>query len=272
MTLEERREYNRRIMQETLAMIETSSKLKWQTEESLKRIRVFKDGNIPNHSAARYENEAKIIVSRKRTAEAAWAYRNLGRTAILDFASGTKAGGGARNGSNAQEESLCRISTLLPLLESEKARTYYTRNKENKDGMYSDSAILAPDVTFFRSDDNEMRILDESCWMKADVLVVPAPNLRRSGVPVGRDGIARYEHILQKRIEAIFKLASYAEDDTLILGAFGCGVFRNNPETVAEAFRKVQQNYMKHFKIIEYAVYAKDEKDENYRAFRRILS
>ncbi len=87
MTLEERREYNRRIMQETLAMIETSSKLKWQTEESLKRIRVFKDGNIPNHSASRYENEAKIIVSRKRTAEAAWAYRNLGRTAILDFAS-----------------------------------------------------------------------------------------------------------------------------------------------------------------------------------------
>ena len=53
MTLEERREYNRRIMQETLAMIETSSKLKWQTEESLKRIRVFKDGNIPNHSASR---------------------------------------------------------------------------------------------------------------------------------------------------------------------------------------------------------------------------
>ena len=272
MTLEERREYNRRIMQETLAMIETSSKLKWQTEESLKRIRVFKDGKIPNHSASRYENEAKIIVSRKRTAEAAWAYRNLGRTAILDFASGTKADGGSRNGSNAQEESLCRISTLLPLLESEKARTYYTRNKENKDGMYSDSAIRAPDVTFFRSDDNEMRILDESCWMKADVLVVPAPNLRCSGVPVGRDGIARYEHIRQKRIEAIFKLASYAEDDTLILGAFGCGVFRNNSETVAEAFRKVQQNYMKHFKIIEYAVYAKDEKDENYRAFRRILS
>lgn len=272
MTLEERREYNRKIMQETLSMIEASSELKWQAKESLKRIRVFKDGNIPAQAASRYANEAKIIVSSRRTAEAAWAYRNLGRTAILDFASGTKAGGGARNGSNAQEESLCRISTLLPILESDKARPYYTRNMKSEDGMYSDSAILVPDVTFFRSDDNEMRILDESSWMKADVLVLSAPNLRRSGVPVKMDGIARYEYILQKRIETIFELASYAEEDTLILGAFGCGVFRNNRETVAETFRKVQQNYMKHFKAIEYAVYAKDEKDENYRAFRGILS
>ena len=81
MTLEERREHNRRIMQETLAMIETSSKLKWQTEESLKRIRVFKDGNIPNHSASRYENEAKII--KEILGENCIAIHHIGSTSIV---------------------------------------------------------------------------------------------------------------------------------------------------------------------------------------------
>ena len=132
--------------------------------------------------------------------------------------------------------------------------------------------ILAPDVTFFRRDDEKMDILPDICWMKADVIVIPAPNLRRAGAPVGNKSRARYENILQKRIETIFKAAAYGSADNLILGAFGCGVFGNNPETVCEMFRKVQQDYSRHFRVIEYAVYAGNEDDLNYRAFKKVFS
>lgn len=265
---EERRQNNRNVMQETLSLIGKIPELKTSIEESIANMDIFIDGEIPP-SVPRYGENAEVIVSRKRSAEAAWAYKDRGRTAILDFASGTNPGGGARSGSNAQEESLCRISTLLPLLESEKAATYYFRNRETTNGMYTDSVILAPDITFFRHDDEKMKVLPEIDWMRADVIVIPAPNLRRTGVPVGNDSRTRYEHILQKRIETIFKTATYSGADILILGAFGCGVFGNNPETVCKMFRKVQQDYFRHFRVIEYAVYARNEDDPNYRAFEK---
>ena len=90
-------------------------------------------------------------------------------------------------------------------------------------------------------------------------------------MPVGMKSVARYGHILRKRIETVFRAASYAKADSLILGAFGCGVFGNSPGTVAETFRKVQQGYMRHFSSIEYAVYAEDDDDQNLRAFRAVL-
>ena len=258
-------------MQDTLSATGRIPELKASIEKSMTHMGIFIDGEIPQ-SAPRYEKDAEIMVSRKSSAEAAWAYKGRGRTAILDFASGTNPGGGARNGSNAQEESLCRISTLLPLLESEKAAPYYSRNRDTKNGMHPDSVILAPGVTFFRRDDEKMDILPDICWMKADVIVIPAPNLRRAGAPVGNKSRTRYENILQKRIETIFKAAAYGGADNLILGAFGCGVFGNNPETVCEMFRKVQQDYSRHFRVIEYAVYAGNEDDPNYRAFKKVFS
>lgn len=270
MTIEERRQYNRKVMQETLSAIGRSPELRGSVEMSISRMSVFIDGEVPP-SAPRYGKDAEVIVSRKRSAEAAWAYDGRGRTAILDFASGTNPGGGARSGSSAQEESLCRISTLLPLLESDRAAPYYVRNRKTSNGMYTDSVIIVPDVTFFRADDGRMEPLPGSCWMKADVIVLPAPNLRREGMPVGVKSVARYGHILQKRIETVFKAAAYAKADSLILGAFGCGVFGNSPETVAETFKEVQKGHMRHFSTIEYAVYAKDEDDPNLRAFRTVL-
>ena len=265
---EERRQNNRSVILETLSIAGRIPELKTSIEKSLANMGIFIDGKIPP-STPRYGMDAEVMVSKKRSAEAAWAYKGRGRTAILDFASGTNPGGGARSGSNAQEESLCRISTLLPLLESEKAAPYYSRNRETANGMYTDSVILAPDVTFFRQDDEKMKILPENDWMKADVIIIPAPNLKRAGAPVENGSRTRYEHILQKRIETIFKTAAYGGADILILGAFGCGVFGNNPETVCEMFRKVQQDYFRHFRIIEYAVYARNEDDPNYRAFEK---
>ena len=268
---EERRQNNRNVMQETLSATGSIPELKVSIEKSITNMDIFIDGEI-SPSAPRYGKDAEVIVSRKRSAAAAWTYKDRGRTAILDFASGTNPGGGARNGSNAQEESLCRISTLLPLLESEKAAPYYSRNRETTNGMYTDSVIIAPDVTFFRRDDEKMEILPAICWMKADVIVIPAPNLRRAGAPVGIKSRARYENILKNRIETIFKAAAYGGADNLILGAFGCGVFGNNPETVCEMFRKVQQDYSRHFRVIEYAVYAGNEDDPNCRAFKKVFS
>ena len=59
----------------------------------------------------RYEQDAEIIVSKKRSYEAAAGYPGE-RVCVHNFASATNPGGGVTKGSSAQEECLCRCSTL----------------------------------------------------------------------------------------------------------------------------------------------------------------
>lgn len=273
MYYEDRRERNRRVLIETLEYIDSSS-LSFSVRDSIGNLKFFPDGKGLKNAESRFSSEARIIVTRRKTTEAAYSYMD-GSVALLDFASARTPGGGTRRGSSAQEESLCRISTLLPVLESKQAQPYYSYHKGNRgDDFYSDSLLIVPAVTFFRSDDARMSILPESEWKKADVVVSAAPNLRHGA---GYDAFSerereRYIDIMTRRIRSVFNAMEETGADNIILGAFGCGVFENPPEVVATIFREVQKDYMRCFKTIEYAVYARDENDVNYSTFRKVLS
>ena len=60
--------------------------------------------------------------------------------------------------------------------------------------------------------------------------------------------------------------------DAIILGAFGCGAFANDPKVVAEAFRNAVLDYRQYFRSIEFAVYFRSNETENYDAFKEAWS
>ncbi|MEV4676991.1 MULTISPECIES: TIGR02452 family protein [Actinomadura] len=145
----------------------------------------------------------------------------------LNFASAKNPGGGFLNGAHAQEEGLARSSGLYRSLLS--AREFYDFHREQRDLLYSDHMIYSPGVPVFRDDAG--RLLDEPYGIA--FVTSPAPN--RGAI---RDGAAaaRIPAVLRLRARKVLALALARGHARLVLGAWGCGVFRNDPAEVAEAF------------------------------------
>ncbi|MEV6601749.1 TIGR02452 family protein [Actinoplanes sp. NPDC051346] len=149
-----------------------------------------------------------------------------GDVAALNFASAKHPGGGFRTGAQAQEESLARASALYRCLTA--APGYYTFHRSNGDSLYSDRVIYSPRVPVFRGDDG---VLLEDPY-EVSFLTAAAPN--RGAVPRGRAG--QVATVLAARARRVLAVAAAHGHRRLVLGAWGCGVFRNDPATVADAF------------------------------------
>lgn len=151
------------------------------------------------------------------------------RVAALNFASAKNPGGGFLSGSQAQEESLARASALYPCLLAQPG--YYDANRGNQSALYTDHLIVSPRVPVFR--DDEDRLL-ESPW-EVTILTAPAPN---AGAVAQNEPAAlpQVESTFRRRIEQVLAAAVVHEQTALVLGAWGCGVFRNDPAMVARLF------------------------------------
>jgi len=150
---------------------------------------------------------------------------------MLNFASARNAGGGFINGAKAQEEDLCRCSGLYPCLISQ--RGYYEANRKNESALYTDHLIYSPNVPWFRTRSRD----DPHTLFLASVITAPAPN---AGVVLSResDALPRIEAALRRRAGLVLAVAADNGHRTVLLGAWGCGVFRNDPALVADAFGK----------------------------------
>ncbi|MFB8756864.1 TIGR02452 family protein [Streptomyces nigra] len=159
------------------------------------------------------------------------AARRLGAgTAVLNFASARNPGGGFLNGAQAQEEALCRASALYACLRA--APGFYDHHRARRDPFYTDRVIHAPGVPVFR--DDRGRLLAEP--YTAGFLTAAAPNagVVRRTVPERAGELPR---TLALRAERVLEVAAAHGYRRLVLGAWGCGVFQNDPARVAEAFR-----------------------------------
>ncbi len=224
---------------------------------------------------ARFDSEAQVIVSRKRTFEAASAYKGK-KVAVLNFASASNPGGGVVKGASAQEEGLCRCSTLYFALNvQEMWDGFYKPHRRAHDPIHNDDIIYTPGVTVFKSDTRDPQLMDESDWYSVDVITCAAPNLRNEpsnrynpedGEPV-RVSDDELRRIHEKRLRRILDVAALGGCEVIILGAFGCGAFRNNPSVVAEAARNVIPDYSHAFENIEYAVFCRGDDTRNYDTF-----
>ncbi len=149
---------------------------------------------------------------------------------VLNFASAKKPGGGFLAGARAQEESLARSSALYPcLLES----AMYAHHSRHGDPLYTSWMILSPKVPVFRDDVTGLLLEDPYL---ATFLTAPAPN---AGAVLARDEGRRDEvdATMRARVTRALALAFESGHRHVVLGAWGCGVFRNDPALVADQFR-----------------------------------
>lgn len=148
---------------------------------------------------------------------------------VLNFASAKNPGGGFLNGAQAQEESLARSSALYKSLV--KCPEYYDYHRSHKSLLYSDRIIYSPSCPVFRTDDGTL--LEEPYLV--DFITSPAPNAGQILRNHPQD-VEKIPEVLRERGAKVLSLAAYNGCDALVLGAWGCGVFRNDPSMVAQMF------------------------------------
>ena len=212
--------------------------------------------------------DTRYVVSGKRSFEAAKGYRGK-KVAVLNYANNVSIGG-APYSAGAQEESLCRCSTLLPCLQAMKEPFYMKHRKQARKGemnyMGNDDLIYTPDVVVFKSDLRTdpvyPQMLSSDEWYKVNVITCAAPVMVR--VAFLPDN---YEMAIRSRIKKILDVAAKEGNEVIILGAWGCGAFRNPIEIVARVFVELVKNY--HFEIVEFALATRN--DVRSSAFARAL-
>jgi uncharacterized protein (TIGR02452 family) len=185
------------------------------------------DGAIgvpPGAERTRFEVTAENSLQCARRLHTAGAER----IAVLNFASARNPGGGYLGGAKAQEEDLCRNALLYPCLLQ--APDYYAAHRASTDLLYSDRVIWSPDVPVHRGDDG--RLAEP---YPVSFLTSAAPN---AGEALRRDPHAGplIRRALDRRTERVLAVAAHHGARHLVLGAWGCGVFRNDPREVAAAF------------------------------------
>ncbi|MGN0154191.1 MAG: TIGR02452 family protein [Lachnospiraceae bacterium] len=231
----------------------------------------------------RYQEPCTVVVSSDRTLQAAERLcRQYGdsRIGILNFASATNPGGGVIRGSNAQEECLCRCSTLYPCLRTDELlESFYGYHQKRHNPLYSDACIYTPGIVGIKTDTKLPELMSEEDWFLVDVISCAAPNLREnpSNVmnPFAGDKITieekELEVLLERRVRGILQVAAKNQIDVLVLGAFGCGAFCNSPYMVADAFKKALKEYQYAFRAVEFAVYCTPDHMANYDIFLTTL-
>jgi uncharacterized protein (TIGR02452 family) len=200
-----------------------------------KLLRQAKDGtcSYPPEADLRVpafpDRSTRIEVVNASTLDAARGLADKGhRVAALNFASAKNPGGGFLNGAQAQEESLARASGLYAMLLDD---PMYDHHRSQSDPVYTTWVIYSPDVPVFRTE--EGRLLDEPYF--CSFLTSPAVN---AGALRHRDRRGdEIRRVMQERVERVLAVAALHGHEVLVLGAWGCGVFRNDPGQVAELFR-----------------------------------
>lgn len=186
------------------------------------------------------------------------------QAAVLNFASAKNPGGGFINGAMAQEESLAVSGCLY---ETQLAHeTYYRENRACKTMMYTDHAIYSPDVVFFR--DGRFRLMERP--VTASVLTLPAVNMGQV-VRKGEDA-ARAEEVMRHRMALSLAIFAGQGCEHLILGAYGCGVFRNDPKKIAGWWKELLEGtFAGAFETVVFAVLDRSAAGTCIGAFEKVF-
>lgn len=228
-------------------------------DRSVRLTETFNDDFAPSFEGS--EAQTVITVVSQDTVstiiQARKDYR-CNKIAALNFASYKHPGGRFLDGSLAQEEALCHESTLYNVL-SRFANSYYDWNGKHKNnGMYENRALYTTGVVFMR----------EGNFYTADVITCAAPNWSAAR-RYGKVSITENNRTLEDRIHFILDIAKFKGVDTLILGAYGCGVFAQDPFTVAKYFKQLLDEQAYGFQRVIFAI--PDVKSRNYNTFRKII-
>ena len=237
---------------------EEGSKL-YTPEQGLELIKIIKQ---------KKGQRAITSICDKSTVEKIFEWNREGKTqiGILNFASAKNPGGGFLNGAMAQEESLAASSGLYGT--QLKHPRYYEANRGFKSMMYTHHGIYSPEVVFFR--DKNFQLVEEP--VTASVLTLPAVNMGQ--VIQKRESIDLAKAAMKERMRIALAIFINEGARYLILGAYGCGVFRNDPLEIAQWWKEliVEENYGVYFDEICFAILDISKDKKCLRAFQRIWS
>ena len=213
--------------QDTLKRAHSGS-LNEKTAESCRTNKIYKEGFVSN--VPRRNEHSGVIVECGTTFAAAMKYLHIGKTVVLNFANPENPGGGVQYGAMAQEECLCRSSNLYPCLcDANVFYDYYEYHRNLKNTFYSDRLIYTKKITVFKDDNDIPQILPEYMWFTVDVITCAAPYIAKRKYTNSTALLL----LFKSRIRNIFEAARDNNADVIILGAFGCGAFKNPPLIVA---------------------------------------
>ena len=166
------------IFNDTCYLCKNDSLLKEMVDSANKKQMVILEGDKVIRSEKKFEEPAKIVVSKKRTLEASRAYSTK-EVCVHNFASVTNPGGGVERGAVAQEECICRSSTLFfNLTAPEAMEGFYYPHRKVRRPLGSDDCIYTPNVMVFKTDVSFPEILPVEEWYSINVITCSAPNLR----------------------------------------------------------------------------------------------
>lgn len=206
---------------------------------------------IPNTAHLLPKGMSNVSVVNDDCINVANQLSKLGKTCMLNMASYRKPGGGVMNGAMAQEEELARRSNLMYGLDL----AMYPL------GLYD--FIYTKDVTFFKDRDyNIMTLFD------CDIITMAAINLNSSDVP--KD----YKRVMETKISEMLHIPKKYGCKNLVLSAFGCGVFGNDPKFVAEIYKNFLENgFASMYDNISFAILNDHNSvGSNFEIFKNILN
>jgi uncharacterized protein (TIGR02452 family) len=170
----------------------------------------------------------------------------------LNFASAKNPGGGFLNGAVAQEESLALVTGLYGC--QLKADDYYQSHRLLKTCLYTDQMIYSPKVPIFRTDNGTYLETTRTVTFITSA-AVNAGVVKRQEL----NNVEKIEPYMRKRIAKMLALSAHYKHEALVLGAWGCGVFQNDPNDIAQWFKEALEGEFKGvFKKIVFAVYAQN--------------
>lgn len=266
------------IAQKTLEIIENGSyrnnlgvmiSIKKDTEYAVENTKLFRTEDFPeSFDLTKFETETKFEITEETTLEAAKRVCKEDDNAnpfVLNFASAKNPGGGFLSGAQAQEESLARSSSLYACLTAN--FEMYEFNRRGNSCLYSDLMIYSPKVPVFRNDDGS---LTEKPYL-VSFMTSPAVN---AGVVKQKEAqnINLIAQTNRERARKFLWIANRENHKTLILGAWGCGVFQNDPREIAEMFHDLLKGeFADCFERVIMAIYDKTPTRKVYQAFVEVF-
>lgn len=242
--------------------ISTNRDTKYYSSEYLKNMQsIFADvfRNIKNDKAG------SVSVKNESTVKTIFDIGdNDKKIGVLNFASAYNIGGGFESGAMAQEEALAYCSNLAYIQSEEKeGLQYYKENKKLNYPIYTDG-MLTGTVTFFRDENFN--------FVKRPIksLVITAPAVNVSALRNKGDLNVSVPDIMYNRMKYILELFVLNKCTDIILGAFGCGVFGNNPYDIAEIWKKLlyRAGFIKCFNSVIFSVLDNSKEKININSFK----
>ena len=257
------------IQKDTLIFISKTEKLKKSIENSQKNTKLYEETHKfepKNQKSSKFN----ISISKFRTFQSVkhlFLNKNL-KTCVLNFANAYYPGGAAIGGARAQEESLCRASTLYPCLKTKYLEDNYY-NYHNKLKHETNRLFYVPKIIVFKTDEsNYPELMNEDEWYEVDVITCAAHNQYK-------DKLSEKELIKLNyyRIKQILGSAIDNNVDNIILGAFGCGVFSNDPRIISSVFKKIliDEEYFKYFVNVHFAIFCTNTENQNFIEFKKVF-